>query len=166
MEVRITTIGLFACLLGGAVACHSSGQALEAELARDTLRLVGLPILVGRAPSAVAAGDLTGDGLVDLVVTNTDDGTVTLLIGDGSGRFPRQETFAAGENPVDPAIGDLDGDGDLDVAIANHETDYVTLLANDGTGNLEAFADSPRRLGLELHPHAVLITDMDDDGSL
>jgi hypothetical protein len=110
------------------------------------------------------AGDLTGDGQPDLLVTSTDDGTVTLLTGDGAGQFPARKSFAGGENPVDLALGDLDGDGDLDVAVANHETDYVTLLRNDGRGGLAPFSQSPRHLDLGLHPHAVLIADLDLDG--
>jgi hypothetical protein len=132
----------------------------------DTLRLLAGPTRPGTAPSAVAAGDLDGDGRVDLLVTNTGDGTISLLVGDGAGGWTGIRAMPAGENPVDVAIGDLDRDGDLDAAIANHETDHVTLLANDGAGRLASFEDSP--LGLELgpHPHAVELSDLDGDGRL
>ena len=156
--------GLFGVLLTAALAGGASQSSARVSPASDTLRLVGSPISLGEAPSAAVAGDLTGDGLPDLLITNTDDGTVTLLVGDGSGRFPRRRTFSAGENPVDLALGDLDGDGDLDAAVANHETDYVTLLRSDGQGGLEPFSQSPRHLDLDLHPHAVLIADLDLDG--
>jgi hypothetical protein len=151
-------------LLAGAIACSPPQQSVSAHPAADTLRLIGGPASLREAPSAVAAGDLTGDGIPDLLITNTDDGTVTLLVGDGSGRFPRRVSIPAGENPVDLALGDLDGDGDLDAAIANHETDYITLLRNDGLGGLESFESSPRHLDLELHPHAVVLSDLDHDG--
>lgn len=151
-------------LLAGAIACSPPHRSADVASAPDTLRLVGTPLPLGEAPSAAAVGDLTGDGLADLLVTNTDDGSVTLLIGDGSGRFPRRLNFPAGENPVDLALGDLDGDGDLDAAIANHETVYITLLRNDGSGGLAPFEHSPVNLDLGLHPHAVLIADLDHDG--
>ena len=162
----MATLGLLGVLLTGALACGPAKPSGSLSPASDTLRLVGSPIALGEAPSAAVAGDLTGDGLPDLLITNTDDGTVTLLVGDGSGQFPLRKSFSGGENPVDLALGDLDGDGDLDAAVANHETDYVTLLRNDGQGGLEPFSHSPRHLDLELHPHAVLIADLDLDGHL
>ena len=160
------SIGILGVLITGALACGPAERSEMLSPAPDTLRLVGSPISLGAAPSAAVAGDLTGDGQPDLLITNTDDGTVTLLVGDGSGQFPLRKSFASGENPVDLALGDLDGDGDLDAAVADHETDYVTLLRNDGQGGLEPFSHSPRHLDLGLHPHAVLIADLDLDGHL
>ncbi len=158
------SIEILGALITGVLACGPAERSEALNPAPDTLRLVGSPISLGAAPSAAVAGDLTGDGQPDLLITNTDDGTLTLLVGDGSGQFPRRKSFSGGENPVDLALGDLDGDGDLDVAVANHETDYVTLLRNDGQGGLEPFSQSPRHLDLGLHPHAVLIADLDLDG--
>lgn len=132
----------------------------------DTLRLIAGPMRPGAAPSSVAAGDLDGDGRTDLLITNSEDGTVALLAGDGAGGWTAIRVIPAGENPVDVALGDLDHDGDLDAAIANHETDYVTLLANDGTGRLAPFEGSPLRLDLAPHPHAVELSDLDGDGRL
>lgn len=132
----------------------------------DTLRLAGPPIATGEAPSKVAVGDFTGDGQADLLVTSTDDGTLILLVGDGTGRWQQRKTIPAGEQPVDVAVGDLDGDGDLDAAIANHETDYLTILSNRGAGEFQPFASSPLRVELGPHPHAVLLADQDRDGIL
>ena len=157
------SIEIVGVLITGALACGPAERSETLNPAPDTLRLIGSPISLGAAPSAAVAGDLTGDGQPDLLITNTDDGTVTLLVGDGSGQFPLRKSFSGGENPVDLALGDLDGDGDLDVAVANHETDYVTLLRNDGQGGLEPFSQSPRHLDLGLHPHAVLVADLDLD---
>ena len=40
---------------------------------------------VGTAPQAVAFGDFNGDGNVDLVVSNSGDGSVSVLLGNGDG---------------------------------------------------------------------------------
>jgi hypothetical protein len=140
----------------------TAGQAAGDPASADTLRLLGEPVAIAPDLSSVASGDLTGDGRIDLLLTRR--GGVTLLVGDGSGRFVRRQGAEAGENPVDVAVGDLDGDGDLDAAVANHETDYVTLLANDGRGGLSAYPGSPLHLELAPHPHAVELRDMDGDG--
>jgi hypothetical protein len=149
-------------LLAALVLAVSGCQA-SAEQDRN-LFVLATRLTVGNAPSAVAAGDMNGDGHEDLVVANTRSGTVTVLRGDGTGEFITFGEFAAGENPVDLALGNFDQDGDLDVALANHETLYLTLLLNDGNGGLEPADGSPLSLDVGPHPHAVLASDLDLDG--
>ncbi|MCL7962538.1 MAG: VCBS repeat-containing protein [marine benthic group bacterium] len=155
-----------ACVALLALAACDQPRLDEQVGSADTLRLLAGPIATGPAPSKVAVGDLTGDGHADLLVSVTDADGLLLLGGDGTGRFNSFEQFPGGEKPVDLALGDLDGDGDLDVAVANHETDYVTLLANDGRGDFEPYPGSPLSVDLGPHPHAVLLSDLDRDGSL
>ncbi len=66
----------------------------------------------------VAAGDVNGDGHVDLFVTNL--GPDVLLLGDGAGSF-RDATAAAGLGDPRWTAGatlfDADGDGDLDLYV-------------------------------------------------
>ena len=73
-------------------------------------------------PSAIAAGDLDGDGVREIVYATALSSVVVLALGaDGlyteSGQFPIQSTYVALET------GDLDGDGDVD----------IVGLRNDGT---------------------------------
>ena len=49
------------------------------------------PIKVGEFPSAVAIGDLSEDGINEIIVANGDDGTVQVLRRDAAGVFvPRR----------------------------------------------------------------------------
>src|SRR5436309_2598345 len=47
----------------------------------------GSPVAVGTQPASVAIGDVNGDGRLDLAVANYGSGTVTILLGNGSGGF-------------------------------------------------------------------------------
>ncbi len=116
----------------------------------------------GRNPSAVAAADLDGDGHLDLVVANSDDATLTLFQGDGSGRFVQRRVVSAGDKPNDIDLADIDGDGRIDYAVANHETSYLTvLLATDGFG-----IRATRTITVEAkpHPHVARLVDINEDG--
>lgn len=128
----------------------------EADFAPRHLR-------VGESPYAVASADLNNDGHLDLVIANQGDRNLSLFAGDGKGGFAVRERVAAGENPVGVALSDLDGDGDIDAVIANHETDHLTILNGDGQGGLRPASNSPLKIKVDPHPHAVRAIDLDGD---
>lgn len=53
---------------------------------------------MGDASSSVAVADFNGDNISDLVTANTISDNVSVLLGDGSGGFEEQQTFAVGES--------------------------------------------------------------------
>jgi FG-GAP-like repeat len=73
----------------------------------------------GGRPSAVALGDVNGDGLLDLAVANEGSNNVSVLLGNGDGTFQAARHFPAGSRPLSVAVGDVSGDGHLDLAVAN-----------------------------------------------
>ena len=117
---------------------------------------------LGVEAGAVAAGDFDGDGHSDLV--GAGESQLTIFRGDGEGALISSSRVPGGEHPVDFAVADLNADGAIDIAVANHETDYVTLLLGDGSGTFQPARNSPLRIDVRPHPHAVRAADLDADG--
>jgi hypothetical protein len=82
--------------------------------------------------TGVASGDFNGDGKPDVVTSDGDTGTVSLLLGNGDGTVRYIGAFAIGSSPSAVAVGDFNGDGRPDVAAANGGSNNVSVLLNDG----------------------------------
>ena len=121
---------------------------------------------------ALVAGDLDGDGDLDLINAKmpayggAGPQSLDLLINDGEGVFePRESLVQPKGNMNDLAVGDLDGDGDLDVA-ATHSYSYdgnVSVLLGDGRGG---FDSDPLVLTVAGSPRTIDLGDIDADGDL
>jgi hypothetical protein len=102
---------------------------------------VGPSLSSTSSAGSLLVGDANGDGITDLAVANSTgsggapSGSVTILLGQGDGTFPRAPTFVVGSNPVALAVDDFDGDGRLEVATANQGSFDVSILSarDDGT---------------------------------
>jgi hypothetical protein len=66
---------------------------------------------VGRTPTSIAVGDFDGDGVSDLATANIADNTVSVLHGNGDGRFAAPMNLVVGSKPVSITSGDFNGDG-------------------------------------------------------
>jgi len=94
----------------------------------------GKPISVGNSPSSLVVGDFNNDGVPDLAVANSADGTVSIFLGRPNGSFGLATTYSVGSQPTDIIAGDFDGDGKLDLATADSGDNTVTILYGDGLG--------------------------------
>ncbi|HEY3990553.1 MAG TPA: VCBS repeat-containing protein [Acidobacteriaceae bacterium] len=138
------------------------------------LRTPGKYFGTGRRPyERLRSADFNGDGLPDLVTTNLDDGTVTILLGDGKGDFRNASgsPFAAGAKPWQVAVDDVDRDGKADLVIIPYERDIaepsqnaVTILRGDGNGGFKPMADSPLALRGCHGPNSVTAGDLYGNG--
>jgi hypothetical protein len=122
---------------------------------------------VGTRPRAVATGDFNSDGKPDLAVANSgdtsgnDDGSVSILLGNGDGTFQPANNIAAGKNPGSIAVGDFNGDNRLDVVVTtgNHT---VSVLLGNGDGTFQTHVDYATGIG----PNSVATGDFNGDGRL
>jgi len=140
--------------------------ALSAAASAQFRPAPGSPITVGAAPYSVVTWDFNTDGRLDLAIANFSDGTVTVLLGNGSGGFTAApgSPFAAGSNPQSLVVGDFNGDGKSDLAVANFNTNTVTVLLGNGAGGFAAAPSSPFLVGAA--PISVAAADFNGDGKV
>ena len=124
--------------------------------------------------TAVAMGDVDGDGSLDVFIGN-ENGVNQLLTNNGSGFFTYKSDFESPtrmHNTFSVAMADVDGDGDLDLLVANEkppgaEEDYykggTQLMLNDGTGNFDPPVDLP---DAGSRAYAIAVGDVDADGDV
>jgi FG-GAP-like repeat len=123
-------------------------------------------IPVGHRPGSIAIADVNRDGRPDILVANTEDETVTVLLGDGKGHFAPSpgSPFACGRGPNDIAVADMNGDGNPDLVIANTGTPYITILLGDGKGSFAPAPHSPFATESYPHVHGVAAADFMGNG--
>jgi hypothetical protein len=128
---------------------------------------------VGKHPyQRIRVADLNRDGFADIVSPNLEGDDVTILLGDGHGRFrqPAGSPFRSGDSPFAVAVGDVNADGILDLAVVNSPSsaagrpgkDGLTVLLGDGHGAFRAIKGSP--FPTERFPNQATIGDLDGDG--
>jgi hypothetical protein len=139
---------------------------IAGDLPNQAPRFRQVTIRVGQGPRWVSVADVNLDGNPDILVTNADAGTVSVLLGDGNGQFREAagSPFAAGHLPNDIAVADMNGDGNPDMVIADHQSPYVSILLGDGKGGFRGAPGSPFDVHSNPHPHAVAVADFDGDG--
>ncbi|MBI3230571.1 MAG: VCBS repeat-containing protein, partial [Burkholderiales bacterium] len=121
------------------------------------------PEPVGPDAHYVGVGDINGDSHLDIVTTDNDSASLTILLGDGTGNFTATAStpFSVGTNPGDgtftPAsgspvvsvgapfhavIGNFNADANADLAVANLIGDTVTIFLGDGSGGFSQFGSA------------------------
>ncbi len=113
----------------------------------------------------VVLGDVNGDGHPDILTTNVNDNSVSVLLGDGKGVFMQAPAspVQVGRGPYDSLVlRDLDGDGKPDLVTPNIGGNILDVLRGDGKGGFTRIPGAPFP-GAE-RPGYVAAADINKDG--
>lgn len=117
--------------------------------------------------SDVRAGDLDGDGDMDLAVAQFgyDDGETRWIENLGNGEF-RSHILQYLSGPINVELVDIDSDGDLDiVSLVSQEWEEIYCFINDGKGKFTPnllFGSSNEDYGSS----GIALSDLDKDGDI
>ena len=114
----------------------------------------------GRDTASVDGDDIDGDGNLDLILANSSSAALTVVRGEGDGRFAAPLLI---DEPLGArAAGDLDGDGNLDLVDTNNFPDGIDIRPGNGDGTF----GPPSSISLPEQPDDVRPVDFDGDGDL
>lgn len=118
------------------------------------------------APCFVVFGNVDPDRHPDLVVTNCESNSVSVLRNNGNGTFAPAVNYPVGSFPIEVVLGDFDRDGDLDIATSNLRSNNVSVLLNRGNGTFVASVQYPVGIPGATLTQALAGGDVDTDGDL
>jgi gliding motility-associated-like protein len=123
----------------------------------------------GIAPSCVSISDIDGDGRSDMLVINTQSGSMSIFRNTAvsgvinSASFAPKIDISTGFLPTFADIGDLDGDGKVDVVVTNAAGSSISIYKNISTpGNIQF--NNKVDIATSSFPANIKIADMDGDG--
>lgn len=131
---------------------------------------------IGTGSMHGSIGDVDGDGLIDLLVTDLEYGA--LYHNEGNGIFKDitessgVEAALEGKGSWGAALFDFDNDGDLDIVAANGTAEELTLqypilLENDGKGHFKNTGPQHGKYFTEKRSgRGLAVWDFDNDGDL
>jgi hypothetical protein len=110
--------------------------------------------------SAIATGDINGDGFADLVTCNQSTNNISVLLSDGKKDFKPAMVFATGSQPKSIALGDFNRDGRLDVVTANFGSGTISVLFGNGDGTFQP----AQNFTAGIQTQSVVVGDVNNDG--
>ncbi len=116
-------------LLLGLVACEAREDYTPPDLIyhyRD--------LHVGKNPTSIQASDFNGDGFTDLVTSNIQDNSLSLLMGNGDGGFQDHRVISACQEPRNVAVDDFDLDKNADLVVACSGDNHALVFLGQGNG--------------------------------
>jgi hypothetical protein len=110
----------------------------------------------------ILLADFNRDGNADVALGCSDsmNGSLTILLGNGDGSFQAPVAYTAGD-VAGIAMGDFNGDGIIDMAVSNHMQQNVMIFLGNGDGT---FQPGTVQLSPSAELHDVVVGDFNSDG--
>lgn len=131
---------------------------------------------VGTGSMHGSIGDVDGDGLIDILVTDLEYGALYRKLGNGIFEDITEKSGVAGQMSGKGSWGgvlfDYDNDGDLDIMAANGTAEelilqYPLLLENDGKGHFKNVGqEKGDYFSVKRSGRGLAVCDYDNDGDL
>jgi hypothetical protein len=107
----------------------------------EAFSLGAVQVLGNSNVRSIAAGDVNGDGMADLVVGTAAGQPVQIYLSGGFRDFAASPIALADNSENEGvALADFDGNGTLDLVVANDEGKPDIVYSNDGVGNFTPMA--------------------------
>ncbi|MNI09161.1 Endo-1,4-beta-xylanase A precursor [compost metagenome] len=118
--------------------------------------------LTGTKSRSLVVSDFNGDKNPDVVVANTGSNSLTIMLGDGKGKFQVKDHTNDDKvkSPRSVIAGDFNRDGKTDLAVASFDTKKVYILNGKGDG---AFTPGNEYGGSSI-PLSLAVGDFNRDG--
>ncbi len=146
-----------------------SGNMIVSPGSSDGTLTLPLIHTVGGMPTAVAAADLNGDNIPDVVYYDSASSALNVMLMTSNYTLSAAVSYPlqneGGYTAIQAlAIGDLNGDGHPDVVVANSQATAgrVSVLLGSGTGTLGSKHD----YASGSYPSGVVLADFNGDGKL
>lgn len=149
------------------IVANQGSNNITLLLSNQSFQSVAGPYDTASTPSALATGDINGDGITDVLVgcSNSSMNDLGILLGNGAGAINQVVNFAVGQTVTGLVAGDFDGDGKTDIAASSRTQGKVYVLKNaSSVASLSFAAPTSYDLGANAQPNAVLLADLNKDG--
>ncbi len=110
-----------------------------------------------------AVGDFNGDGKLDVAVADTDNGLISIFLGNGDGTFTHLVNYS--QAALNIVAADFNGDGNLDLAVDAGDGGIWALMGN-GDGTFQNPVEVTSTSGVCLFGPPMLVGDFNRDGKL
>jgi len=120
------------------------------------------PLDPASIPQALALGDINGDGNPDIVIAETSNFAVAVLLGSSNGSFTNIGTIALNRYVYDMVIADVNGDGKLDIVAAIEQgiPSFAAVLLGNGNGTF----GTPMDFAVAPNANSAAVGDLNGDG--